>query len=110
MWHSHVHHDFVKRIADGTLPIEKFKDYLVQDYLFLVCSLSPFDNSVLNLCICANQCHGKVQFARAKALSAYKSKSMEEIAGVRVPCPARSPYLRKTNHKSVRRRNSPHPA
>lgn len=56
VWHAHVHHDFVKRIGDGTLPTEKFKEYLVQDYLFLV------------------------QFARAKALSAYKTNSMEEIA------------------------------
>ncbi|KAL9070143.1 MAG: hypothetical protein Q9161_005095 [Pseudevernia consocians] len=55
-WHAHVHHDFVKRIGDGTLPTEKFKDYLIQDYLFLV------------------------QFARAKALSAYKANSMEDIA------------------------------
>lgn len=56
VWHAHVHHDFVKRIGDGTLPIEKFRKYLVQDYLFLV------------------------QFARAKALSAYKSNSMADIA------------------------------
>ncbi|KAF6219465.1 hypothetical protein HO133_003932 [Letharia lupina] len=56
VWHAHVHHDFVKRIGDGTLPVEKFKGYLVQDYLFLV------------------------QFARAKALSAYKTNSMEDIA------------------------------
>ncbi|KAF6227586.1 hypothetical protein HO173_012115 [Letharia columbiana] len=56
VWHAHVHHDFVKRIGDGTLPVEKFKGYLAQDYLFLV------------------------QFARAKALSAYKTNSMEDIA------------------------------
>lgn len=67
MWHAHVHHDFVKRIGDGTLPIEKFKAYLVQDYLFLV------------------------QFARAKALSAYKKKSVEDIAAVCIiPLPPRA--------------------
>ncbi|KAM0798504.1 hypothetical protein BDR22DRAFT_859260 [Usnea florida] len=56
VWHTHVHHDFVKRIGDGTLPIEKFQKYLIQDYLFLV------------------------QFARAKAVSAYKTNSMQDIA------------------------------
>ena len=66
LWHAHVHHDFVKRIGDGTLPIEKFKAYLVQDYLFLV------------------------QFARAKALSAYKTNSIEDIASVlTIPPPLR---------------------
>ena len=69
VWHAHVHHDFVKRIGDGTLPIEKFKAYLVQDYLFLV------------------------QFARAKALSAYKTKSVEDIAAVCIiTFPPRFPF------------------
>lgn len=42
-------------MADGTLPIEHFKYYMIQDYLFLV------------------------QFARANALSAYKSNSLKDI-------------------------------
>lgn len=46
VWHAHVHHDFVKRIGDGTLPIEKFRKYLVQDYLFLVCDPATFDRVV----------------------------------------------------------------
>ena len=39
----------------GTLPMKRFQNYLVQDYLFLI------------------------QFARATALSAYKYKSMDKI-------------------------------
>jgi thiaminase len=42
-------------MSDGTLPVEKFKYYMIQDYLFLV------------------------QFARANALSAYKSSSLKDI-------------------------------
>ena len=49
MWEAHVHHDFVKRIGDGTLPIEKFKDYLVQDYLFLVCGPYRLSNTCYRL-------------------------------------------------------------
>jgi hypothetical protein len=30
-------------MGDGTLPVENFKVYLVQDYLFLV-GLAPWDN------------------------------------------------------------------
>ncbi|KAA6412830.1 MAG: thiamine biosynthesis (Thi-4) [Lasallia pustulata] len=55
-WRAHTEHEFVQRIADGTLPVEKFKYYLIQDYLFLV------------------------QFARAKALAAYKANSIDSIA------------------------------
>ena len=35
-WKEHTEHEFVKQMANGTLPIEKFKTYLIQDYLFLV--------------------------------------------------------------------------
>lgn len=54
-WQAYIHHDFVESLGAGTLPLESFQDYLVQDYLFLV------------------------QFARAYALSAYKSRSLDEI-------------------------------
>ncbi|KAF2086708.1 hypothetical protein K490DRAFT_43873 [Saccharata proteae CBS 121410] len=54
-WHSHTHHAFVQQLADGTLPLAKFKNYLVQDYLFLI------------------------QFSRANALAAYKAKSLTDI-------------------------------
>ncbi|KAF1978337.1 hypothetical protein BU23DRAFT_595557 [Bimuria novae-zelandiae CBS 107.79] len=55
-WQKYIHHDFVQRLADGTLPIENFKHYLIQDYLFLI------------------------HFARANALASYKSKSMADVA------------------------------
>jgi hydroxymethylpyrimidine/phosphomethylpyrimidine kinase len=42
-------------MADGTLPVEKFKYYLIQDYLFLI------------------------QFSRANALAAYKANNMSDI-------------------------------
>lgn len=35
-WKGHVEHGFVARLADGTLPIDMFKYYLIQDYLYLV--------------------------------------------------------------------------
>jgi thiaminase len=42
-------------MGDGTLPLDNFRYYMIQDYLFLV------------------------QFARANALSAYKSSSLKDI-------------------------------
>ncbi|KAK3079081.1 hypothetical protein LTS18_005788, partial [Coniosporium uncinatum] len=54
-WREHTEHDFVRQMADGTLPLEQFKYYLIQDYLFLI------------------------HFSRANALLAYKSKSMEDL-------------------------------
>lgn len=39
-WRDHTHHDFVAAIAAGSLPLEAFKCYLVQDYLYLVCRFS----------------------------------------------------------------------
>lgn len=42
-------------MGDGTLPVKNFRHYMIQDYLFLV------------------------QFARATALSAYKSSSLKDI-------------------------------
>ena len=35
-WKEHTEHDFVKQLANNTLDIERFKFYLIQDYLFLV--------------------------------------------------------------------------
>jgi len=36
VWHQFVHHPFVMAMGDGTLPLESFKGYLIQDYLYLV--------------------------------------------------------------------------
>ena len=54
-WTDYTHHAFVEQMADGSLPLKAFQDYLVQDYLFLI------------------------QFARAYALSIYKSRSLAEM-------------------------------
>lgn len=36
IWEGYLEHPFVKGIGDGTLNKEKFKNYLIQDYLYLV--------------------------------------------------------------------------
>jgi thiaminase/transcriptional activator TenA len=54
-WQAYTGHEFVRRLGDGTLPEECFRHYLVQDYLFLI------------------------HFARAYALAAYKSDTIEDI-------------------------------
>ncbi|MCJ1351971.1 MAG: ATP-dependent RNA helicase dbp2 [Icmadophila ericetorum] len=56
VWRTHTEHEFIARIADGSLPVEMFKYYLTQDYLFLI------------------------QFARANALVSYKATAMPEIS------------------------------
>lgn len=54
-WEAYTRHEFVERLGAGTLPLAAFQDYLVQDYLFLI------------------------QFARANALAAYKSRSLADV-------------------------------
>ena len=56
LWNAFTQHKFVRAIGDGSLPLDVFKRFLVQDYLYLT------------------------QFARTNALAAYKSNDMEEIA------------------------------
>lgn len=36
IWHKFNHHEFVEGLGKGTLPVQRFKEYLVQDYLYLV--------------------------------------------------------------------------
>lgn len=55
IWASYIDHAFVRGLADGTLPQAAFRDYLVQDYLFLI------------------------QFARAYALAIYKGRTLSEM-------------------------------
>jgi hypothetical protein len=35
-WQEFAEHDFVRGLASGELPLERFKTFLIQDYLFLV--------------------------------------------------------------------------
>ncbi|OLN82720.1 ATP-dependent RNA helicase dbp2 [Colletotrichum chlorophyti] len=55
VWKTFVYHPFVMAMGDGTLPIDSFKKYLIQDYLYLV------------------------HFARANALASYKAKNIADI-------------------------------
>ncbi len=54
-WRAFTHHPFVQGIAAGTLPEAAFREYLVQDYRFLV------------------------HFARAHALEAYKADTVDDL-------------------------------
>lgn len=54
-WQRYCHHNFVQGIADGSLPIENFKHYLKQDYLFLM------------------------HFARAYSLAAVKADDLDDM-------------------------------
>lgn len=56
-WAAYTGHEFVRRLAAGTLPEACFRHYLIQDYLFLI------------------------HFARAWALAAFKSDDLSEIRG-----------------------------
>ena len=35
LWHRMVTHPFVTEMGDGTLPVEKFRSYFLQDYVFV---------------------------------------------------------------------------
>jgi thiaminase/transcriptional activator TenA len=54
-WRAYTGHPFTDALADGSLPEPAFRHYLVQDYLFLI------------------------EFARAYALSVYKSPSLADM-------------------------------
>ncbi|HWB51798.1 MAG TPA: TenA family protein [Stellaceae bacterium] len=54
-WPAYTRHDFVLRLADGTLPEAAFRHYLIQDYLFLL------------------------HFSRAWGLAIYKSETLAEM-------------------------------
>ena len=55
LWKKFTHHTFVAQMGDGSLPVETFKRYIIQDYLYLT------------------------QFARINALAGYKSIDVEDI-------------------------------
>lgn len=54
-WQAYTRHDFVRRLAAGSLPEACFRHYLIQDYIFLN------------------------HFARAYALAVYKSETIDDM-------------------------------
>lgn len=54
-WTGYTWHPFVRQLSAGTLPLEAFQHYLIQDYLFLI------------------------HFARAKALAVVKGESLSAM-------------------------------
>ena len=46
VWEKFTKHNFVEGMGQGTLPVERFKEYLVQDYLYLVSLLSESSASI----------------------------------------------------------------
>jgi thiaminase/transcriptional activator TenA len=54
-WRAYTHHPFVEALQDGSLAREKFQNFLIQDYLFLI------------------------QYARAYALAAYKHDNPRDM-------------------------------
>jgi thiaminase/transcriptional activator TenA len=54
-WRAYTEHPFTNAMADGSLPQPAFRHYLIQDYLFLI------------------------EFARAYALSIYKSPTLADM-------------------------------
>lgn len=73
-WKEYTEHDFVQKLAAGTLDLEHFKRYLIQDYLFLVST----ETSLRLQCLIPPQ----IQFSRANALAAYKASNFSDIKRV----------------------------
>ena len=89
-WQRYTQHPFVEAIGKGELPVESFKGYLIQDYLYLVCpaASTPASGADFWPADLAAQTH----FARANALSSYKSTTMQGITNVRhCKCPHQIP-------------------
>ena len=36
IWQANLKHPFVQEIGAGTLPVKKFKYYMIQDYIYLI--------------------------------------------------------------------------
>jgi len=69
VWHDYTHHDFVERMGNGTLPVESYKNYMIQDYLYLVrraqkLAIQETDLSLDPVCSC--QRIGRVQVKESR--------------------------------------------
>lgn len=42
VWARFLNHPFVMAMGNGTLPLDSFKGYLIQDYLYLVGLLASY--------------------------------------------------------------------
>jgi hypothetical protein len=66
-WHDYTHHEFCVKMGDGTLPQAAFKNYMIQDYLYLVCQSSTclvlqiLTSNYKTDSICSSQRSGKLQ-------------------------------------------------
>lgn len=49
VWREYTEHEFVKKLGDGTLEPERFRWYLIQDYLFLVGNFQVGNEAMLVL-------------------------------------------------------------
>lgn len=54
-WSAYTDHEFIRTMEDGSLPREAFRQYLIQDYHFLI------------------------QFARGYALSVFKARTLDDM-------------------------------
>lgn len=73
-------------LGDGSLPLDSFKGYIIQDYLYLV------RHPVL-LFVFVSVLTKQIHFSRANALAAYKSTNMTDIARVGAPSSSVVIYL-----------------
>ncbi|KAF4553679.1 Hydroxymethylpyrimidine/phosphomethylpyrimidine kinase 2-like protein [Elsinoe fawcettii] len=56
LWHRFTHHPFLSALADSSLPLQSYKHYMTQDFLYLT------------------------HFARANALASYKASTLSQVA------------------------------
>ena len=79
IWESEQSHPFVTGIGDGTLPMDRFKYYMCQDYVFLI------------------------DFCRAISLAVAKAPGLEEMGVVRQADPRDAQYRNGTPRQLLRR-------
>lgn len=59
VWKEFTQHEFVEKMGDGTLPVERFKFYMIQDYLYLVSFTALIMNAIFTGgidAICESEC------------------------------------------------------